>query len=223
MEELQTCTSHVLSWYFLIFLGHLQGIAILHHIGSLYCLELSSHHLHTMGSIATPHRPLEIGIVGGGIAGLTLAIGLLRRGLQVKIYERGRSFREIGAGIGFTQNAEWAMKVLDPEIHQAFKRVTVQNGTDWFMWMDGEYYDEDAEDAEKREKLIHKLYLGERGFEGCHRADFLDELVSLLPAGCVEFDRNLASIADDTQDDKVKLCFTDGSSVEADAGTRLTP
>lgn len=180
--------------------------------------SLQNYH-HKMGSIAPPMQPLEIAIVGGGIAGLTLAIGLLRRGLHVKIYERGRSFREIGAGIGFTQNAEWAMKVLDPEIHQAFKRVTVQNGTDWFMWMDGEHYDEAAEDVHKREKLIHKLHLGERGFEGCHRADFLDQLIRLLPADCVGFGRNLADIADDPVNDRVRLNFTDGSFAEANAGT----
>ncbi|KAL4913245.1 hypothetical protein BDW62DRAFT_168763 [Aspergillus aurantiobrunneus] len=43
----------------------------------------------------------------------------------------------IGAGIGLTPNAEWAMKVLNPEIHVVSKQVTVQNGTDWFIWMDG--------------------------------------------------------------------------------------
>jgi salicylate hydroxylase len=78
-------------------------------------------------------QPLSVAIVGGGIAGLTLAKGLLKSKLHPKIFERDVSLREIGAGIGFTPNAERAMKVLDPRIHEAFKRVTVQNGTDWFM------------------------------------------------------------------------------------------
>ena len=46
-------------------------------------------------------QPLNVAIVGGGIAGLALAIGLLARDIQVRIYERASSFREIGAGIGF--------------------------------------------------------------------------------------------------------------------------
>ncbi|CAG8886459.1 unnamed protein product [Penicillium egyptiacum] len=117
---------------------------------------------------------LDVAIIGGGIARMTLALGLLNRGIKPTIYERGRSFREIGAGIGFTPIAEWAMKVLDPKIHAAFKRVTVQNGTDWFLWMDG---------SQEDEALVHKIYLSERAFDGCSRADFLDELGKSLPPG----------------------------------------
>lgn len=155
--------------------------------------------------------PLRVAIVGAGIAGVSLALGLLSRGISVTVYERGASSREIGAGIGFTSNAERAMKVLDPEIHAAFKRVTVQNGTDWFMWMDGM-----GEEC----SLIHKMYLGERGFEGCHRAEFLDQLVSIMPAGVVRFGRNAEQIEEfDWEDDKpVHLKFTDGSVEHADVG-----
>ena len=153
---------------------------------------------------------LNVAIVGGGIAGLTLALGLLSRGIKTTIYERGRSFREIGAGIGFTPNAEWAMKVLDPRIHAAFKQVTVQNGTDWFIWMDG--------GSEEDGAVIHKMYLGERGFEGCQRADFLDELVKSMPGGTVQFSKNLAGIVDEDELGKVELKFTDGSSAAADVG-----
>ncbi|KAF2204951.1 putative salicylate hydroxylase [Delitschia confertaspora ATCC 74209] len=151
---------------------------------------------------------LDVAIVGGGIAGLTLALGLLSRGIKTTIYERGRSFREIGAGIGFTPNAEWAMKVLDPRIHAAFKQVTVQNGTDWFIWMNG--------GSEEDGAVLHKMYLGERGFEGCARAEFLDELVKSMPEGTVQFSKNLAGIVDEEGQDKVVLKFADGSSAEAD-------
>ncbi|KAF2172605.1 hypothetical protein M409DRAFT_62376 [Zasmidium cellare ATCC 36951] len=152
---------------------------------------------------------LHVAIVGAGIAGVTLALGLLSRGISVTIYERGASFREIGAGIGFTSNAERAMKILDPQIHAAFKRVTVQNGTDWFMWMDGM-----SEDC----SLIHKMYLGERGFEGCHRAEFLDELVRLMPDGIVRFGKTVDRIEEFEWEDErpVHLKFTDGSVECAD-------
>ncbi|KAK5656799.1 hypothetical protein OQA88_4347 [Cercophora sp. LCS_1] len=152
---------------------------------------------------------LDVAIIGGGIAGVTLALGLQRRGIQTTIFERGRSFGEIGAGIGFTPNAEWAMKVLDPRIHAAFKRVTVQNGTDWFIWMDGSSSESDG-------ALIHKMYLGERGFEGCSRADFLDELVKSMPKETVQFSKNLAEIVDRDGSAKVELKFTDGTSADAD-------
>ena len=49
--------------------------------------------------------PLDVAIVGGGIIGVMAALGLLRRGIRVKIYERGADWQEIGAGIGFTEIA----------------------------------------------------------------------------------------------------------------------
>ena len=169
-----------------------------------------------MGSKMTDDNGLEVAIVGGGIAGLTLALGLLSRDIKVRIYERAQSFREIGAGIGFSPNAEWAMKILDPRIHAAFKKVAAQNATDWYQWVDG-YDEHGAEPNDVDEKLIYKMYLGERGFEGCHRADFLDELVKVLPDGAVQFNRNLASIVDKGDDQKLQLIFSNGSFETADA------
>jgi len=38
----------------------------------------------------------SIAIVGGGISGLVLAIGLVKRDISVQIYEQAKSFGEIG-------------------------------------------------------------------------------------------------------------------------------
>lgn len=171
-----------------------------------------------MGSLGEPKEGIQVSIIGGGIAGVTLALGLLARGVTPTVYERSKSFREIGAGIGFTPNAERAMKVLDPNIHAAFKRVTVQNGTDWFMWMDG--FTQAGSDGESDgDKLIHKMYLGERGFEGCHRADFLDELIKMMPKDTIQFCKSLDTIDDLGGNRRVRLRFTDGSSADTDVGT----
>ena len=43
--------------------------------------------------------PLNIAIVGGGIAGLALALGLHRHGISAKIYEAAPQMAEIGVGI----------------------------------------------------------------------------------------------------------------------------
>ncbi len=170
-----------------------------------------------MVGIMAEEKAIEIAIIGGGIAGVTLALGLLSRNINVRVYERGRSFREIGAGIGFTPNSEWAMRVLDPRIHAAFKKVAARNATDWFQWVNG-YSHNSADGNDVHEELIYKMYLGERGFEGCHRADFLDELVKMMPEGKVEFNKNLESIVDRGDAEKLLLTFRDGSSEEADAG-----
>ncbi|KAL8759694.1 MAG: hypothetical protein Q9199_000566 [Rusavskia elegans] len=94
-----------------------------------------------------------------------------------------------------TPHSERAMKVLDPRIHAAFKRVTVQNGTDWFTWMD-DFTQGSCVAQSDGEKLIHKMYLGERGFEGCHRADFLDELIKMMLKDTIQFCKSLDAIDD---------------------------
>jgi salicylate hydroxylase len=51
-------------------------------------------------------------IAGGGIGGLAAALGLIRAGQRVVVLERGRQFREIGAGIQLGPNAFRAMARL---------------------------------------------------------------------------------------------------------------
>jgi salicylate hydroxylase len=162
-------------------------------------------------------EPLQIAIIGGGIAGITLALGLFTRNISVKVYERGKSLREIGAGIGFTSNAERAMLALDPRIYHAFKKVAAQNASDWYYWVDASDYTGEELSEKVDDDLIHKMDLGPRGFEGCHRAAFLDEIVQMLPKERVIFDKSLVNIVD-RGGEKLLLNFADGSMGEADAG-----
>ena len=46
-----------------------------------------------------------IGVVGGGIGGLTLALALRRRGLEADVYEQASELREIGAAVALSANA----------------------------------------------------------------------------------------------------------------------
>jgi salicylate hydroxylase len=48
---------------------------------------------------------LRIGIVGGGIGGLTLALALRRRGLAADVYEQASELREISAAVALSANA----------------------------------------------------------------------------------------------------------------------
>ena len=169
--------------------------------------------------MAADDGALTVAIIGGGITGLTLALGLLKRGVRFTIYERARELREIGAGIGFTPNAERAMLAVDPRIHESFRKVAVQNNDDWFRYVDGSAND-CGEPECLGEHLWLKKYLGERGFEGCRRSDFLRELVNLIPADSFRFVKNLVSVADAAGGDTVRLGFADGTTEDADVGTR---
>lgn len=48
---------------------------------------------------------MELGIIGGGIAGLTLAIGLRDSGINCHIFEKNTAFKELGAAISIFPNA----------------------------------------------------------------------------------------------------------------------
>lgn len=47
---------------------------------------------------------LTIGIVGGGIGGLTAAVALLRRGFTVTVFEQAPKLQEVGAGLQISPN-----------------------------------------------------------------------------------------------------------------------
>ncbi|KAK8125622.1 salicylate hydroxylase [Apiospora kogelbergensis] len=154
---------------------------------------------------STRSSRLHVAIVGGGITGVTLALGLLKRGIDFTIYERASGIKEIGAGVGFSPNAEEALKALDPRVHQAYKNVATPNGEDYFQWIDGYGSGE----------VIYKLYVGEQGFQGCRRSAFIEELAKLLPAENIRFSKEIDSIVDDGES-KVELKFKDGTPIGCD-------
>jgi salicylate hydroxylase len=59
--------------------------------------------------------PTPIIIIGGGIGGLTAAIALLQRGLDVVIYEQAPELKEIGAGIQIGPNGTRVLYALGLE------------------------------------------------------------------------------------------------------------
>ncbi|KAH8904110.1 salicylate 1-monooxygenase sala [Coniochaeta sp. PMI_546] len=150
-------------------------------------------------------QTLEVAIIGGGITGMALALGLEARKVKYKIYERASAFHEIGAGVGFSPNAEWAMKELNPDVHRTFGKVANPNGEDYFQWIDGYSTGE----------LIYKLYVGEGMFRGCRRSDFIDELAKLVPAENVVFGKQADLIFED-EDGRPNVIFKDGECVNAD-------
>jgi salicylate hydroxylase len=170
-------------------------------------------------------QPFDVAIIGGGIVGVILALGLIKRDINVKIYEQSKGFREIGAGIVFTPNAVKSMGILDPRIVDALKRVVTTNGgpdtpNDFLTWVDG-YNHEGIDPNDTTEKLLFSLYTGYRGFSGCHRAHFMDEIAKLMPEGHIVFGKRLETYVDRGEDSKVLMKFVDGTTTEADAGKYL--
>ena len=63
-------------------------------------------------------------IVGGGIAGLTAAVALKRRGIEFEVHEAAAELKPMGAGIGLGPNAMHVFGVLG--IEEAVRERSVQ-------------------------------------------------------------------------------------------------
>lgn len=75
-------------------------------------------------------NPIRVAIVGGGIGGLSLALGLLKYDhIDVQVYEAAHTFGEIGAGVAIGSNAQRALKLIGPHAWDAFKKHATPN-----MW-----------------------------------------------------------------------------------------
>jgi salicylate hydroxylase len=169
------------------------------------------------GQIIPPHR--HIAIVGGGIGGLALAISLASHNIPFHIYEAASQFSEIGAGVGFSPNAQHAMHLIDPRIKQAYDRHAASNfGTEhkdyYFQFRLGM----NGRPNTKTEGLLAGHLISSPGGPGqgmsmIHRATFLDELAALLPDGCTSFGKRLESL--DFSGDAPVLHFADGSMSKA--------
>lgn len=164
-------------------------------------------------------KPFNVAVVGGGIGGLSLAIGLLKHKVNFHIYEGALAFSEIGAGVGFGPNARQAMSLIDPRIKQGYdKHETTSCHEDakehffqFRMGMDGKNGTEGLQAGD----TISKPGGPGKGMNMIHRARFLDELVALIPDGSASFGKRLVSVQ--PTDDGVRLYFSDGNVAGASA------
>ncbi|OTA60079.1 FAD/NAD(P)-binding domain-containing protein [Hypoxylon sp. EC38] len=165
--------------------------------------------------------PVEIAIVGGGIIGLSLAAGLIKQNVKVKVYEQAKGFREIGAGMAFTANAIRCMGLMNPDIVSALRSggsiatsLDKNDPNDYLRWIDG--YNKRRKEDPSYQQMLFKIDAGYKGFEGTRRDQFLEALVKVIPQEIVELKKRLDTI-EEKADGRLQLNFTDGSSAEADA------
>ncbi|KAF6514382.1 hypothetical protein HZS61_005516 [Fusarium oxysporum f. sp. conglutinans] len=163
--------------------------------------------------MAQCQKEFRVAIIGGGIAGIVLAISLLKRNIPCKIYERAHAFSDIGAGLGISPNAQDAMVACDPSVHNAFEKVA--SGNIWeskksfvFEFLDG------MNTATTDSPLFH--IENRTGLQGCHRGSFVNELLKLLPSDVVDFNKQLQAV-EEGNTGRIRLVFQDGAIEEADA------
>jgi salicylate hydroxylase len=162
-----------------------------------------------------PKKNFTVAIVGGGIGGLTLATGLLRRNVPVQIYEAASAFREVGLGLSIGPAAHRIMPLIDPRIREIYDSFITTHADSpgyekfrqtWFqfVWATGE----------KAGQILIDLKALPSGQTTVRRSDFLDGLVSLVPSGIAHFGKRLERITETKS--RVDMLFEDGTSASAD-------
>ena len=151
-------------------------------------------------------RAGRVGIVGGGIGGLTAALSLLRRGFDVQVFERAAALTEVGAGVQISPNASRVLHGigLAEELAEAGVRPLA-----WHQrrWDDGRTL--------LRTPLADPLEaaFGYPHYQ-MHRADLLAALARAVPAERVHLGHRLTAFEDDG--DRVTAHFAGGATAEVD-------
>ncbi|KAL3492340.1 hypothetical protein BJX62DRAFT_236371 [Aspergillus germanicus] len=183
----------------------------------------------------SPSPSISIAIIGAGLIGCILSLGLLRRKVgTVTIYEQSTGEAETGAGIAFTANARECLTRIDPRLSDCVTAVATVNGEDdarpnWNMqFVDGYTHDRinstvhegvQVVGGDMEGEKVWRLWAGERGFEGCHRREFLERVLGLVPEGVVRFGKRLRGYelpGEENREGKIRLVFEDGEVDEAD-------
>ncbi|KAI0352415.1 FAD/NAD(P)-binding domain-containing protein [Trametes cingulata] len=172
------------------------------------------------GSTSTQPR-FRLAIVGGGIAGLTLAVALghyenRASPIEVHLYEAGPEITTVGAGISVWPRTWSVMRHLD--LYEQLSRASVQS-----LGNEG--------DDLKPAFIFRKSDCPREGFEfgrvmvpngstTMHRADMVDVLVKNLPASCsIHTSKRLINYTETSAADGsivYTLHFADDTTAEAD-------
>lgn len=146
--------------------------------------------------------PLRVAVVGGGIGGAATAHALLRRGMDVRLYEQAAALAEVGAGVAIQPNGVRMLRRLglgDELIRLGARWIDPQ-----FRRADGSYAAAmwPPESASQIE------------FYGMHRADLLAMFVDRLPADIVKAGHRCIGVEQD--DRQAVITFANGARTTAD-------
>ncbi len=145
-------------------------------------------------------------IIGGGIAGLTAALALLRQGIAVKIFEQARAVGDVGAGISIGATASKGLYSLGLQevLSQKSDRLLASAALHYQTGekLGGVFAARDL----KGEELAQAHMI--------HRADLfslLQDAVEAMDAGALQFGRRFTHFDQDAEG--VTAYFADGDAV----------
>jgi len=153
-------------------------------------------------------RDSSVIVIGAGIGGLAAALGLLRAGQRVEVYEQAGELGEVGAGLSITPNAGKAIAALG--LREALGRIgsTPPLGV-LRHYATGEILVRLGQDQSEAKYGIPLYHV--------HRADLhgaLADAVRALDPACIRTGRSFERI--EQRGDRVTAHFADGPSAGAD-------
>lgn len=150
---------------------------------------------------------MKVAIVGGGVGGLTAALALTRKGVEVEVYEQAPALTEAGASLQLGPNAVRLVDQLG--LLPRLREIGAQpHAVDLVRWADGSV-------------LLHtELGVAAEEYFGAPELDFFRPdlqraLFEALPPGIVRYGVRVVSVEQD--DDGVVVQLHRDSSVRADA------
>lgn len=144
-------------------------------------------------------------IIGAGIGGLTLAIALQRKGVDVTIYENAPEIKPLGAGLGLAANAVKAFYEIGigDQIIDAGKKLKSL-----------EIKSQRGKVLSRADSEVMAKRLGVTNNFSMHRADLHEVLLQNIKPGSLQLGK---SCVDFVQNDSgVSLTFADGTTTHAD-------
>ncbi|KAF3767985.1 hypothetical protein M406DRAFT_355801 [Cryphonectria parasitica EP155] len=150
--------------------------------------------------------PTEVAIIGGGLAGLTLALALHRLKISSTVYEARSEDHNPGGGLMLSPNALRALDSIG-----VYERLR-----DKALEFDKLYFKND------RDETTDIYYFGSKAMYGYQalrimRKDLLGELLAILRERSipVHFNSALATVNSDSPDNDVEFTFTNGQTASA--------
>jgi salicylate hydroxylase len=148
---------------------------------------------------------LQVAITGGGIGGLTAALALRARGLDVTIFEQAEMIREVGAGVTLQPNAARLLRRVGlgeqlKAIGSPLVGVTLRTSL-------GEPIVKSPRPA------ASALSENNEGYN-VHRAELMNVLVEAQPKGTLHLGHRCVGAKEDGE--RVSLTFANGETAHAD-------
>ena len=144
----------------------------------------------------------RVAVVGGGIGGMAAANAMIRRGIDVTVYEQAPALGEIGAGVLITPNSLRLLERMG--MGDALERSGARIG------VGSQYY---RKDGTLVAPILTTDSSGWNGMYGVHRADLLTILADSLPDGVIKTDHKCIGFEQDEH--LARLSFKNDAEVEA--------